>query len=280
MVDIKCPSITGIVLCLNEEHRLAKALNSLLWCDDILVVDSGSSDKSLEIARSFNARVLINKQKGQFLITEQRNVALRYGNIQSEWILFLDADEEIGNECRAEIIRAISHHKSINAYEMTPRYWFFGKWLKRSQGYPNWHPRLLKSSGVSFVGGVWESFSDLNNVGRIRTPYEHFAFSKGTDDWIDRHQRYSTWDAKHICDFLESKDEQMLGTNRKLALRKVDAQLWYLKPITKFLFRYLYKLGILEGWQGLLHCLLHFTYDMMVVVKIAEIRRKQMNKPL
>ena len=151
-------TIAGVVLCLNEAKNLPRALASLTWCDEVLVVDSGSTDGSQEIAIRYGARVLEHRQVGQFLITEQRNWALNQGGLQSDWVLFLDADEEIGGRCKQAIQKAIQHPAAADGYELTPRYWFLGRWLKYTQGYPNWHPRLLKRGILHFEGGVWESF--------------------------------------------------------------------------------------------------------------------------
>lgn len=269
------PSIAGVVLCLNEYENLPRCITSLYWCDEILVIDSGSVDGSQQRAHELGARVLERKQKGRFLITAQRNWALEHAEIRSEWVLFLDADEKIGPECRAAITAAIATSDPINGFELTPRYWFLGRWLKHTQGYPNWHPRLVRRGSLQFEGGVWESFPPDSKVGRIKEPYEHYAFSKGISDWLERHQRYADWEAQKICCYLKSGDASTLGTTRSLRLRLISAQLWPLKPLMRFTQKYCLQLGFLEGWQGLLFSLLMSGYDLITVVKVIEIRRLQ-----
>lgn len=271
------PTIAGIVLTLNEEQDLSRALRSLSWCDELLVVDSGSTDRTRQIAAKCGARFVQHIQKPPFLITDQRNWALDNAGLTSDWVLFLDADEEVNLRLAQEISLRIHSTSSFNAYELTPRYWFLGRWLKRTQGFPNWHPRLLLRSAVRFEGGVWESFSVNACVSRILTPYEHYAFSKGLDDWIDRHQRYSSWDAHEINQYLLSSGP--LST-RKAFLRKLVARAWPLMPVFRFTQKYLLQLGFLEGWQGLLFCLLISTYDFMTVVKIIQERRIKKGLPL
>ena len=132
MNHTKRATIAGVVLCLNEAENLPRALCSLGWCDEVLVIDSGSTDGSQEVAMRCGARVMEHRQQGRFLITEQRNWALNQGQVQSEWVLFLDADEEVSPRCRSAIEEATNHTAAADAYELTPRYWFLGRWLKRT----------------------------------------------------------------------------------------------------------------------------------------------------
>lgn len=272
-VTNKRNGVAGVVLCLNEVDNLPRCLSSLRWCDEVFVVDSGSTDASQEYARQMGATVLENRQDGQFLITEQRNWILSVGIIKSEWVLFLDADEEIGVDCRIAIEQSIKVSKGCDGFELTPRYWFLGRWLKQTQGYPNWHPRLLRRGAVWFEGGVWESFSGSNRIGRIQEPYEHYAFSKGIDDWLERHKRYAEWEAEKITRYLAEGNDRNLGTSRSLWLRKATAKAWPLKPLMRFAQKFIVQRGFLEGWQGLLFALLMATYDLITVVKIIEMMR-------
>ena len=276
----KKQTIAGVVLTLNEEQDLARALNSLLWCDELIVVDSGSTDRTQEVAEHFGAYFLQHNQSPPFLITEQRNWALTSAGIVSDWVLFLDADEEVGPELASLISATITSSSPINAYELTPRYWFLGKWLRRTQGYPNWHPRLVRRGYASFEGGVWETFSADSTVGRLSIPYEHFAFSKGLDDWLERHRRYSTWDAEEIVHYLSTGSTTNITTRRRRSIRLVMSRIWFLRPPLRFLQKYILQLGFLEGWQGLIFSLMMFFYDLMTVVKVIEFRRKLTGMPL
>ena len=268
------------MLCLNEVTNLPRCLASLAWCDELLVVDSGSQDGSQSQAQELGAKVLEHHQQGPFLITEQRNWALEHGGLRSEWVLFLDADETVGDACREAIRQAIQLQNPPDGFELTPRYWFLGRWLKHTQGYPNWHPRLLRRERLRFEGGVWESFRADAHIGRIETPYEHYAFSKGIDDWLERHGRYADWEASKITAFLSGGGAAALGTRRWLWLRKLSAQLWPLRPVLRFSQKYVLQRGFLEGWQGLLFALLMASYDLITVVKVIERRRAEKGLPL
>jgi glycosyltransferase involved in cell wall biosynthesis len=276
------------VLCLNEAPNLSRCLQSLAWCDEGLVVDSGSDDDSREVARRHGFKVLEHRQPGRFLITEQRNWALTQAGLRSDWVLFLDADEAVGPACALAIQQALlqaaaaeaTDQPSPEGFELTPRYWFLGRWLRRTQGYPNWHPRLVRRGRMGFEGGVWESFPAGRRVGRIAEPYEHYAFSKGIDDWLERHRRYADWEAERIVAYLDGAGDGALGTRRWLRLRRLAAQLWPLRPLLRFCQKYLLQGGFLEGWQGLLFSLLMAGYDLITVVKVIERRRRERRLPL
>lgn len=273
--------IHAVVLTLNERENLGRCLESLRWCERICVVDSGSSDGTPKAAAALGAEVYSHRQEGAFQISEQRNWCLdNLGIPAGDWVLFLDADETVPADLVREIRSATAPGALFDGYEMTPRYLFWGRWLKRTQGFPNWHPRLIRVGSIRFEGGVWEHFSAGHRIGRITLPYDHYANSKGFSDWLDRHRRYSDWDAEKIVTFLSSGDPASLATSRKLRLRLFAARLWVLRPAARFFHMYFLRGGWLEGKESLVFCLLYAFYEFMIVVKIAERLRVQKGLPL
>lgn len=263
---------TAVVLTKNEVNNLERCFASLRWCAEIVVIDSGSTDGTREKAERLGARVLVHVPPPPFKIAEQRNWALREGRITTPWVVFLDADEIIPKDL-ATALDGELNMSAFDAFELTPRYLFWGKWLKRTQGYPNWHPRVVRVGSAWFEGGVWEHFSPGARVGRIYTPYDHFANSKGLSDWLARHDRYSSWDSDTIVAFLDSKDDSALATTRKIGLRKLAARFWPIRPWARFAQMYFLRLGFLEGRAAFAFCMLYFFYEWMTVVKIVEKRR-------
>jgi hypothetical protein len=206
---------------------------------------------------------------------------LDHGGITSPWVLFLDADEVVPTELAQQIEELCSASaSSYDGYDLTPRYLFLGRWLRRTQGYPNWHPRLVKKDTVRFTGGVWEHFEPDKKIGRIYTPYDHYGNSKGLTDWLRRHDRYSSWDAERIVKFLESGNDSALGTQRKLKLRRWAARLWPFRPWVRFVQMYFLRGGFTEGRQAFIFCMLYFFYEWMIVVKIIEGLRRKKGLPL
>lgn len=274
------PSIAGVILTLNEESDLDRALASLSWCDELIVVDSGSIDATKNIAVKHHARFYTNIQTPPFLITEQRNWALQNCGITSQWVLFLDADEQVSRELAKSIVTHLATDSDITAYELTPRYWFLGQWLKHTQNYPNWHPRLIRIGHAHFIGGVWESFDQNSKVSRISQPYEHYAFSKGIDSWIERHVRYASWEASNVLEYLQTSKPSDLTTHRSLRKRRLASHFWPFRPFMRFFEKYILNCGFLDGYHGLLFSFLMAFYELLVVVKIIEKRRQALNLPL
>ncbi|MBR8833966.1 MAG: glycosyltransferase family 2 protein [Stigonema ocellatum SAG 48.90 = DSM 106950] len=273
--------ISAIILTKNEVSNLNRCVASLQWCQEIIVVDSGSTDGTTQLAESLGAKVFTHIEPPPFKFSEQRNWALQNCNLTGEWVLFVDADETIPPDLATEIQRlCLQCDHPYNAFELTPRYLFWGKWLKHTQGYPNWHARLVKQGEVTFVGGVWEHFSSGAKVGRITIPYDHFANSKGVSDWLERHDRYSSWDAENIVKFQETGNTSALVSSKKLKLRLLAARLWLIRPLARFTYMYFLRLGFIEGIPGLVCCFLYAIYEFFVVVKVVEIKRKNMGLSL
>jgi len=275
-------SVACVVLTKNEEINIERCLRSVAWCAETVVVDSGSTDHTCELAAGCGAKVFTHLQPGSFNVTDQRNWALEKTGLSSDWVLFMDADEEVPSDLRIAIeVELGANADRLNAYELTPKYLFWGRWLKRTQGYPNWHERLILRGATSFAGsGYWEHLDHRAKVGRISISYNHYANSKGFSDWLERHDRYSSWDAERIVTFLEIGGSEALGTERKKKLRRLAARLWPLRPWARFFQMYILRLGFLEGFTAFVFCLLYFFYEWMTVVKIMERRRQQQGLPL
>ena len=147
-----CPMIAAVVLTYNEELNISECLASLRWADEVLVLDSGSTDRTCDIAVSSGATVMRHVLE-PFHFAMQRNYALFECGITAEWVLFVDADERIPPQL-AETIRDVIAHAAPEtaAYRLAPRFMFMGKWLKHCCRFPVWHDRLVRREKVSFVG--------------------------------------------------------------------------------------------------------------------------------
>ena len=265
-------STTGIVLTKNEELCLSRCLTSLKWCRELIVVDSGSTDNTVAIARSFGAKVYTHVQDGAFLIDQQRNWALQ--QVTTPWALFIDADEVVPLDLAEKIEAECGNpQNSNNGYELTPRFIFWGKWLRRTQGYPNWHPRLVRVGKASFSGGVWEHFNTRDGINRIHIPYDHYALANGISQWIVKHDRYSNWESQNVLAFLETRNTASFKTTRNLVLRMLAAKFWPLRCFFRPFYMYVIRLGFLEGVPAFVFALLYFTYELMIVIKVAELKR-------
>lgn len=273
--------ICAVVLTLNEEVNIERCLDSLDWCDDLVVLDSDSTDKTVAIAERMGARVYVHRPEGPYRISDQRNWALDHCEVTAKWVLFIDADEAVPPKL-AERIRLVCSDEAsdIDAYQLTPKYLFWGTWMKRCMGYPNWHDRLLRHGQARIAGGVWEHFVPGTRIGRIDEPYLHYGNSKGFSEWLSRHDRYSTWNAQQAVSYLKGGGSSAFGTRRRLRLRKVAARLWPMRPVLRFLVMYILRGGFLDGPAALVFCLRYAIFEHMTVEKIAEIRRVEAGLPL
>lgn len=261
-----------LILTKNEEANLPGCLDSVRWCDDIVVLDSLSTDATAAVAEARGARVF-QREFDDF--GAQRNHALDRIEFKHPWVFHLDADERFNDELRAEceeVIRADRH----SAYFVANRIFFLGRWVKHSSQYPYHQVRLLKIGEARFAkaGHGQREHEPSRGAGYLSTPYDHFNFSKGIADWVDRHNRYATEEAAEAirlrAEPLSAADLWSGDSLRcKRALKRVHARLparW----VWKFLFLYVGKGGFLDGGPGLAYCSLNAFYDFLIAAKIAE----------
>ncbi|MDQ2867338.1 MAG: glycosyltransferase family 2 protein, partial [Verrucomicrobiota bacterium] len=188
-------ALSVIVLTRNEERDLARCLEAARNLGPIIVVDSGSTDRTREIAIANHARVFEHPFAS---FGQQRNWALTNCEITTEWVLFLDADEIATPEfCRAIIDATKNAPANIAGFYCCWKTLLDGTWLRRSDSFPKWQFRLLRRGHATFrdVGhgqkeGTWDG-----EIGYIAEPYVHDAFSKGWEDWRAKHERYATQEA-------------------------------------------------------------------------------------
>lgn len=272
-------TLTAVILTLNEEQNLRRCVEALRWCDDLVVVDSGSTDQTNALATALGARVFTHRPERPYQISKQRNWALDECAIQTEWVLFVDADEVVTEALQREIRRRLPLHE-FDAFQLAPKNLFRGQWMKRSLGYPIWHDRLLRLGKARIEGGVWEHFAPGVSVGRIGEPYLHYGSSKGFSEWLERHDRYSSWDADGVVSYLANRRSDAFGTARKVRQRALAARAWRLRPLLRFLHMYLLRRGFLDGRCALSFCLRYVVYEYMTVEKVVEKRLQAQGRPL
>lgn len=263
-----------LILTKNEAVNLPACLDSVAWCDDVVVLDSFSTDGTCDIARERGVRVM---QRAFDDFGAQRNHALEHAGFRYPWVFHLDADERFNSALRDECGRVIAEDRH-SAYFVANRIIFLGRWIRHSSQYPYHQVRLVKRGEARFAkwGHGQREEGALRGVGYLQTPYDHFNFSKGVADWVDRHNRYSTEEAAGAALLREgpvpvgdlfSSDSLV----RKRALKRLQARLPG-RSLWKFLYLYVVRGGILDGYPGLAYCTLTAFYDFLITVKVAERR--------
>jgi glycosyltransferase involved in cell wall biosynthesis len=263
-----------VVLTKNEEANLEACLACVRWCDDIVVLDSFSTDRTVEVAQSAGVTVV---QRAFDDFGSQRNFALKEISFKHPWVFHLDADERFNEELRKECDAVISADQH-SAYFVANRIIFLGRWIRRCSQYPFPQVRLVKVGEVTFAkaGHGQREEAVLRGVGHLHQAYDHLNFSKGIGDWVDKHNRYSGEEALLAFEIrgqpLAAK-ELFSGdsTLRRRAMKRLHARLparW----VVKFLYLYVFRFGFMEGYPGFAYCMLQGFYDLLISVKMLEQR--------
>jgi glycosyltransferase involved in cell wall biosynthesis len=273
--------ISVLILTLNEEENLAACLDSIGWCDDILVVDSFSTDRTLDIAERRGCRLL---QRRFDSFASQRNFGLEKGNWKHDWVLHLDADEVVTPDLRDELLRT-ARGGAKDAYRLASKMMFQGRWLKHSGMYPCYQVRFGRRDKLRFVqvGHGQREALPGEALGTLREPLLHYSFSKGLDDWFEKHNRYSTQEAQHQIAGGPTKRLPLgsFGSRdpvvRWRAMKELSSRL-PARPLFRFLYLFFFRLGFLDGIPGFHYSVLVSIYDYMIVAKTDELKRKSKDK--
>jgi glycosyltransferase involved in cell wall biosynthesis len=244
------PLLSVAIITFNEERILARTLASVRFADEVIVVDSGSSDRTVEIAESMGARVITRGWPG---FAAQKNFAIQ--QCTGDWILSLDADEELSPELATQMRILLPSNPPADAYFLKRRNLFLNRWIKHGGYYPDAKLRLFRRSTANF--SILPRFDD-------RPVHETISFDgqSATLDYPLIHHAYPT-----LEDYLEHMDRySSLGAQLLIAQgrtsRSWPAFYWnvLLVPQLTFLWNYLFRLGFLDGREGLLLHLYHSAY--------------------
>jgi glycosyltransferase involved in cell wall biosynthesis len=245
--------VTVTVVTWNEEERLRRCLESVTWADEIVVVDAGSDDKTVEMARVYTDHVLIRAWDG---FARQKNFALEHAT--GDWVLSLDADEEVTPELRDEIHRVVGGDEAAVGFAVPRRNIFWGRWLRHGRLYPDWQVRLFRRGCGRFVDrAVHESVEVDGPVGRLRGALVHHSY-RDVADFVARTNRYTALAA----------DEALKGG------RSVGGVDLVLRPLGRFVSMYVVHRGFLDGWRGFVLAVLYAYYVFIRSAKIWERARR------
>lgn len=222
--------VTAVVICRDEEAAIERCLRSVRFCDEIVVVDSGSTDGTLQRAKGLADRVVEQRWLGY---GAQKNMANALAS--HRWVLSVDADEEVSPALRAEIERAVREPGEAVAFSVPRKTFQFGRWIRYGGWYPDRQIRLfLRENGHWTEGAVHERWLAEGPVGRLVAPLLHYSFD-GLTDQLRRYERYALLQAEEL---------------RRAKVRPSVVRL-FTRPVRKFLESYLWKRGFLDGEAGL-----------------------------
>jgi glycosyltransferase involved in cell wall biosynthesis len=267
--------ISVVILTKNEEADLPDCLNSVSWSDDVHVLDSGSTDRTTEIARQQGVSISTNPFQS---FGKQRNFALDHLIIRHDWILFLDADEIVTDTFKNALLKAISNASDdVAGFYCCWKMILESKWLKHCDNFPKWQFRVMRKGRARFTdfGHGQKEESVIGRIDYIREPYLHYGFSKGWAHWIERHNRYSTQEAAAR---LHKRPPIQNVFARHSSVRNPALKSWLSTlpgwPILRFFQAYVISCGFLEGPQGFIYCINMAYYEFLIQIKMREIRSK------
>ncbi|RCJ19338.1 glycosyltransferase [Nostoc sp. ATCC 43529] len=263
------------ILTYNEELDIAACIESAMLSDDIIVVDSCSSDRTVEIANRYPIRVVQHAFESH---GRQRTWMLESIPPKHEWVYILEADERMTPELFAECQKAIQSPDYIGYY-VAERVMFMNRWIRYSTQYPRYQMRLFRH------GKVW--FTDYGHTERevcdgatsfLKETYPHYTCSKGLSRWIEKHNRYSTDEAQETLYQLEQGKinwrELFFGKSeveRRRALKDLSLRL-PARPLLRFIYMYFLLGGCLDGGAGLAWCTLQAFYEYLILLKVWEMK--------
>ena len=260
-------TLSVAIITFNEADNLERTLPSVRFADEIVVVDSGSTDRTVEIARSFGAKVFSEDWKGFAL---QKNSAI--DKCTGTWVLSLDADEELTEELGAEIRNMLEADAEtgpqVDGYRLRLRHVFLGRWMRYGGYYPDLKLRLFRrvtSAGVAHFTDrpVHESVTVAGRVETMTKDFLHHGYPN-LEIYLEHMNRYSTLGA------------QIVAAKGKVS-RSLPAFVWNVALVPKltFVWNYIFRLGFLDGREGLLLHLYHAGYVSWKYAKAWELSRKQ-----
>jgi glycosyltransferase involved in cell wall biosynthesis len=273
--------VSVLVLTLDEEINLAECLRSLAWSDDITVLDSFSTDKTVEIAQQNGARVV---QRAFDDWSSHQNWAVGNIGFRHPWVLYFDADERCPDELRLEVTERASADAAEAAFRIRRKDFFMGRWLRHAQLYPTWLVRLFRPERIRYERLVNPIARVDGDIGALDAHILHYPFSHGVAHWVARHNRYSDMEALEavnggtrqvaFSDFW-SGDPHVRRQALKQAFARMPA-----RPLLKFAYYYGWRRGFLDGAAGLTYASLQAIYEYLIDCKRRELIRRRRGLPL
>ena len=269
--------ISVLVLTKNEEQDLPGCLDSVSWSDDVHVLDSMSTDRTVDIARERGAQVT---QRAFDNWAAHQNWALRNVPFRHPWVFYIDADERVAPKLRDSMLAAVQTSDEAVAFRIERRDFFMGRWLRHVQ-VSGFYMRLFRPGKMRYERLVNPVSIPDGPVRTIGGYLDHYPFSKGISQWITRHNSYSTLEAQQIA----ANRKGQANFSLMAALFEKDfhrrryhqKELFYrlpVRPIAKFLLLYFVKRGFLDGRAGLTYSVLQAVYEYFIVLKSRELAER------
>jgi len=263
-----------LILTLNEERLLPACLASVAGCDDVVVLDSGSMDRTAEIARHAGARVFSHAFEN---FAAQRNHAHHAIPFRHPWVFHLDADERMTPALRDECA-AYAGAEPLDGCYAAPQMLWEGRWIRHCTDYPAWQARFVKAHDFEFVqAGHGQREAPGMRMGRLDAPYLHDLSASGVEAWLAKHRRYAAAEAAAYlaegAGLGPSLRALLRGPalERRRALKRISYRLPG-RPAWRWVYQYLFRGGLLDGGPGLRYCRLLARYEGFAAAELRRLR--------
>lgn len=269
--------ISILILTLNEEANLPACLASCGWSDDVHVLDSYSSDRTVEIAKEHGAHVWYRTFDS---FAQQQNWALENIPFKHPWVFYFDADERVRPELAESMLRVVENPGNFVAFSVQRRDFFLGRWLKHVQMTP-WYDRLFRPEKMRYerLGHCVSRAS--GPVGKLTGYLDHYPFSKGMTEWMQKHNFYSSQEAEQALSDLGAGHKPSLSaalfSHNKAERRRNMKEIYYMlpaRPLLKFSVMYFGKRGFMDGYAGFAYSTLIAFYEYLIVLKTRELKKE------
>lgn len=263
------------ILTYNEEIDIGACIESALLSDEVIIIDSYSSDRTVEIAQRYQVKILQHKFESH---GRQRTWMLQEVPTKHEWVYILEADERMTPELFNECLNAIKSEEYIGYY-VAERVMFMNSWIRRSTQYPRYQMRLFRKDKVWFTDyGHTEREVCNGPTSFLKETYPHYTSGKGLSRWLDKHNRYSTDEAAETLRQLERGSvnwkDLFFGQSeveKRRALKDLSLRL-PARPVLRFFYMYFILGGFLDGQAGFAWCTLQAFYEYLILLKVWEMK--------
>ena len=273
--------VSVIVPVKNEANNLRRCLPALEWADEVFVVDSGSTDETVAVAESLGAKVVQFAFNGVY--PKKKNWALENLPFRNEWVLIVDADEVVVPELAVEIAQRTADDEAEGFY-LNMKYFFLGRRIKHCGYAEAWNLRLFKHSlgryeRMPVVAGANTGDNEAHEhvelkgkAKRLKYQLDHHAYPS-VSVWVEKHNRYAVWEAAMYERFLNEPVPKSIGPGKRFKryLKKIYLRL-PMRPLIRFVYAYVFRLGFLDGMPGLVFCSLLSFYDFLAWANVYENR--------
>ena len=271
--------ISVLILTKNEEANIQKCIDSVRWSDDVVLLDDGSTDRTVQIARRMGARVVCHSAGDE---NAQRTYSLRQIDFKHAWVYNPDADELTPDDLRDEMLSAVADPTSPEvAYRVRFKNMLMGKWVRHGSLYPTWVMRLFRPEKIHFNRTTNLVYSADGPVGRLQSHFFHDSFNRGLQHWFAKHNTYAYHEAQETLKDLAARRQDWRGlfcrkdpVRCRAALKQLSFRV-PCRPTLRFLYTYLARRGFLDGRAGYHYCQLQKIYESMIVLHIKQIEHER-----